>query len=52
MLLADQHEVDGHISCACGTPTRHVIGAAGMKVCALREQPHEQERRAASGLSR
>ena len=44
MLLAEQHEVDGGITCARGPSTWHVRGAAGMKVHALREHCHEQER--------
>ena len=52
MLLAQQHEVDGAFTCARGPSTRHVTGAAGMKMCALREQCHEQERCTVGGCSR
>ena len=52
MLLAEPHEVDGGITCARGPSTRHVRGAAGMKVRALCEHCHEQERCTGGGGSR
>ena len=52
MLRAEQHEVDGIITCARGSSTQHVTGAAGMNVHALSWQYHEQERCTGGGGSR
>ena len=44
MLLAEQHEVDGGLTCARGPSTWYVRGAAVMKMHALGERFHEHER--------
>ena len=52
MVRAEQHEVDGTITCARGPSTEHVTGAAGMIVHALSWLYHGQERCTGGGGSR